>query len=284
MLILRTFLVLAVLLISSIEVSSQLLAQGQDEKSPKRTSTASIEKRGSESDPVVVKILPSSKSEADTKREEEERGKRDGAEQLKQKTDNDLVKFTGQLANYTWLLVIVGAFQFCILVAQIVYICRQEKATKTIERAYVKMSHTEEGLYIWRNETVRMCKVTVHIENCGKTPASVIDIRLNAHLLAYGDPLPAIPNYGESLPHGAPFLVPGDSFSLRDKTFPLGHLDAPNPVDGAVRFCLFGRIVYIDAFGKTHCAGYAREYLPVQGNNLILLTEPGYNYDRPYKG
>ncbi len=138
----------------------------------------------------------------------------------------------------------------------------QERSTKTIERAYVKMSHTEEGLYIWRNETVRMCKVTVRIENCGRTPASVIDIRLNRHLLAYGDPLPAIPDYGDAITHGAPFLVPADSFCLRDKTFPLGHLDAPNPADGAIRFCLFGRIVYIDAFGKTHCAGYAREYLP----------------------
>jgi len=128
-----------------------------------------------------------------------------------------------------------------------------------------------------------MCEVTIVVENCGRTPASVIDVRLNISLLAYGDPLPATIDYGTHYPHGAPFLVPGDTFCWNKRTFDLGKLDALNPVNGTIRLCLFGYVEYLDAFGKSHRAGYAREYLPIQGNNLVFITEPGYNYDRPHK-
>ena len=158
---------------------------------------------------------------------------------------------------------------------------QQESSTKTIERAWVKMSHTEDALIIWDNPTVRMCEITVMVENCGRTPASVTDVRLNICALEYGTTLPTTIDYGKPYPHGAPFLVPGDSFRWHKRTFSLGHLDAPNPVKGEIRLCLFGYVDYIDAFGKSHRAGYAREYLPIQGNNLVFISEPGYNYDRP---
>ncbi|MGH7258123.1 MAG: hypothetical protein ACREIM_07075 [Nitrospiraceae bacterium] len=60
------------------------------------------------------------------------------------------------------------------------------------------------------------------------------------------------------------------------------------------RLYVFGYIDYIDQFGERHRAGYARAYIAGKDftgaysppdafdarNNLDLLTEPGYNYDR----
>lgn len=44
-------------------------------------------------------------------------------------------------------------------------------------------------------------------------------------------------------------------------------------------------IGYVDVFGNSYRGGYARLYDPSidEGNNLTFVTEPGYNYDRPYR-
>ena len=47
---------------------------------------------------------------------------------------------------------------------------------------------------------------------------------------------------------------------------------------------LFGYVDYTDQFGQNHRAGYARRYDPniKKGqNNLVFVTEYGYNYDEP---
>src|SRR5713226_10651469 len=100
----------------------------QDEKRP-----SNREQEGTQKKPFIVKIAPTPKTKAETQQEKEERDAKQRAEELKQKTDTDLVKFTGQLADYTWLLFCVGAFQIAIFVAQLIFIWRQETSTKTIE-------------------------------------------------------------------------------------------------------------------------------------------------------
>ena len=112
-------------------------------------------------------------------------------------TDIVLAAFTGLLALYTVFLYKATA--------NLANIARQqESSTKTIERAWVKMSHTEDALIIWDNPTVRMCEITVMVENCGRTPASVTDVRLNICALEYGTTLPTTIDYGKPYPHGAP--------------------------------------------------------------------------------
>ncbi len=44
---------------------------------------------------------------------------------------------------------------------------------------------------------------------------------------------------------------------------------------------VFGYVDYIDRFNMRHRSGFARYYmLGAKPNNLMVLTQPGYNYDR----
>lgn len=151
----------------------------------------------------------------------------------------------------------------------------------TSERAYVKMSHVPPGLIFQENQTVNWCEVTVKVENGGRTPAKVTDVRLTAWVRAWEDPLPPIPDIREQAVDSAPngFLLPGDYFYVT-RTFPLGKKGSPNPRTGDVRLCIFGLIDYIDAFEKRHRAGYARQFEDERENNLFFVDRPGYNYDR----
>lgn len=47
---------------------------------------------------------------------------------------------------------------------------------------------------------------------------------------------------------------------------------------------LIGYADYVDVFGKSHRAGYARKYDPhiSKGNNLVFHVPADYNYDRSY--
>ncbi len=161
---------------------------------------------------------------------------------------------------------------------------RQEKMTKTIERAYVKMSHTDQGLLFGNNSTIRWATVEVKIENCGPTPARVTDVRLN--LMVERDPEPEFkwptdPEYGPEFQDGPinGFLVTEDFFFVRERTFKLGNRTLADPRTSAL-LCLVGYVDYIDAFGQRHRSGYAREYRHIIGNNLVFVTQKDYNYDR----
>jgi hypothetical protein len=54
---------------------------------------------------------------------------------------------------------------------------------------------------------------------------------------------------------------------------------------GNRRLFVFGYVDYIDQFDERHRAGFGRRYeMEMKGDtNLIFMTEPGYNYDRPRK-
>lgn len=244
------------------------MAQEHNQQSHKRTQSTKAEQRGSESDPVVIKILPSPKSDADAKKEEDERGKSDSAEQLKQKTDSDLVNFTGKLADYTWLLFCVGVLQFGILIAQIVYISRQEKATKTIERAYVMISRVK---IISDPESGRDATyIYVKAKNFGHTPAS--NIRCWVGLDAQTFPLTT------SLTEQSAFdqrhvgvIAPGHSFEIRAE---LGMLENGNEIHtGTHALYVYGDFRYTDAFDRQHVTyfRYMRtgEYWSVDGKMAV---------------
>src|SRR5712691_9890158 len=71
----------------------------QDKKQPTES-----KQTGTEKQPFVVKIAPTSKTEAEAKQEKEDRDAKQRAEERKQKAEDDLATFTGQVANYTNLL------------------------------------------------------------------------------------------------------------------------------------------------------------------------------------
>lgn len=151
------------------------------------------------------------------------------------------------------------------------------------ERAYVKISHESKpglpGLLIGNDGSVL---VSLEIRNHGRTPAMVTDVVVAIDQMATGQVLAEKPLYRRQGGAGVAeaFLVADDSIF-----YPVsGALDEPQLAavrSGAITLVVYGYVDYIDAFGVPHRGGYARTYdRNREGNNLIFVNKPNYNYDR----
>lgn len=273
--------------------------------------TAKYEQRGTENSPIFVN------GEVTTKKNKEEA--RDDADERKFKADIDkaLVKYTGGLAVFTFLLFVFTAALWWVTlqlsrdaqkssarqaremekvlaisresadaarksadVAEhaLTGLERQETATKTIERAYVKMSHTEDGIEM----PYGYIRIRMKIENLGNTPADVIDVLMCPIVLKSGELLPEIPPYrrqGIPKPFHA-YLIKNDHFSYtHEEVFKYGSY---TPANGEA-FYIIGYVDYVDKFSMLHRFGYARrhDYDPMPGEcNLAFVNQAGYNYDK----
>jgi hypothetical protein len=188
--------------------------------------------------------------------------------------------FTGSLAALTGLL--------ALLTGGLVYVgLRQDESNRTMQRAYVKMSHTEPGLD-WRGSNGAF-SIAMEIRNFGNTPANVTDIVLRQILLPDGTPLPPVPDYTRQRDKASfhAFLVKDESFVYENpQPFSVGSAVKEQEVlDSVTSLYVFGFVDYIDKFGVRHRSGYARKFLPnpiknmPHSNNLVFVTDPGYNYD-----
>lgn len=228
-------------------------------------------------------------NEYENEKRQIERDSLKAEEKIADETES-LAIYTDRLASFTRILVGVGVIQIGVFVWQLILMTKATSAAKKSadaaktsaeavmlsERAYVKMSHMEPGVMFIDDITVITAKVLVKLENCGRTPASITDVHLRISRIAFADQLPETPDYGDSIPIGCPFLVPGDFVNVPTVR---GVGD-----DQRRRIVVFGYVDYIDVFGVRHRAGYAREHVEnIQGNNLVFVSAPGYNYDRPRK-
>ncbi len=134
-----------------------------------------------------------------------------------------------------------------------------------------------------RNEA----RVVIQVKNFGRTPADVSDVFLCWLALPNGQTPPSKPYYPPPEMPDEPtsaFLVAGDSF-LFWKTFDGisdDHFDRIAEEDETL--WIYGYVDYIDAFRQRHRGGYARQYAPGRAdNNLIFMSQIGYNYDRRRK-
>jgi hypothetical protein len=96
----------------------------------------------------------------------------------------------------------------------------------------------------------------------------------------------------ESLPDVLPYPVPEraeELFLYRDdpfffvRHFPVTDREVEDIPRGEKIFYVYGYVDYIDQFGQRHRAGYARRFKPgdsSQNDNLLFVTQEGYNYDR----
>src|SRR6266851_953204 len=242
------------------------------------------EQAGTEKKPFVVKIQPSHKTQAEAQQDENDREAKAKSESLKLKTDEDLVRFTEKLADYTWLLFCVGLGQIVIFIAQLIFIFRQESATKTVERAYVQMSHDSNdkspGLVV--NPDSGKCRVSIGIKNHGTTPARITRIFLTKRVLAAA--LPRFPDY--TIGPGESPEQPIEAFLVKDVEifvgleFTIDTTDLPLIKDRKKALAVYGFVDYTDQFGRDFRGGYARYYVPdLLPNNLIFTPQPRYNYD-----
>jgi len=271
---------LSLALIVGIAYSQQ---HGQDKKEPSKR-----EQTGTEKKPFIVKITPSPKTAAETKQEEEERNAKRRAEEFKQKTDADLAIFTEKVADYTKALFVVGAIQAAFICFQLLFIWRQEASTRTIERAYVKMSHNFPGLV--RESALGPFSINMKVENFGNTPSETTDLVLQLFCTDKDELLPDIPHYAPENKNKPPlraFLVAGEHFNYTvGKAFSVPVEVLEKVRIGERKLYLIGYVDYIDKFKRRHRAGYARlfEYhAATDANNLIFVTQKGYNYDRQRK-
>ncbi len=157
------------------------------------------------------------------------------------------------------------------------------KHTRTVERAYVKMSHTSPPGVSFANLTAF---ASFEIRNAGNTPATVTDVIVGPIVLPAGTNLPAEPHYevekGKGCLSVRAFLVAGDHVII-DTKFPLPESKAIQAKSMTLYFV--GYVDYIDAFDTRHRSGYARKYDPRREadrvpNNLVFVPERAYHYDR----
>jgi hypothetical protein len=162
-----------------------------------------------------------------------------------------------------------------------------------VERAYVKLSHPPPG--IEPQLGTDLVRLQISVKNFGRTPAQITDIVLNPLVLSGNQPLPREPVYTRRDGGQAQkaFLVANDElFYVRYYQLEAGQMN--EVLDLAANLYLIGYVDYIDQFGEHHRGGYARLYGPriddralyktdedfAARNNLVFVTQEGYNYDR----
>lgn len=168
----------------------------------------------------------------------------------------------------------------------------QLKHNRKVERAYVKISHPSPGVtldssgHIW---------LTVSIKNHGRTPARVTDVVIKPVVVLHGDQLSTVPDYTVQVeaPKPKAFLVTNDEFRL--SRFYRITPDEMSKVKNLLSdLYMIGYVDYTDQFDQHYRGGYARQYWPMldnrspnqtteeynQRNNLTVVAQEGYNYDR----
>lgn len=266
----------------------------QQTNSKNTEKTTTNDQRGTENSPIIIKVLPTKEIEKETHQAQKDR---------KEKTELDrkLTEYTKELSIFTEVLAVVAFFQLVVFGVQAWKLHQTVKATKesadaalktahhmeVAERAYIKISHTPSGL-VRRTPLAEMLygqnrayEIDMEVRNIGKTPAELTRLSFSHILLPTDAPLPAIPPYNSSteeeairaIMYGTDAIFPFPSFTVSVEDF-----EAINA--GRTHFYVLGYADYIDHFGTHHRAGYARRYDPhATGNNLLIVTQPGYNYD-----
>lgn len=192
-----------------------------------------------------------------------------------------------------WLVVFAGLafatayFQYRTSQKATIAASASVEVTRNAERAYVQMSHhTPDKFDGGQAFSFKSGKPTVSLEvrNHGQTPATVTMFLILLHTRRKDEGWPKIPvATGKRI---RVFLVPNAALQLA----PEFDAEACKAIDidkikrGEDVLTLTGYVDYIDKFGAHHRAGYARVLdLQKSGNNLIFISEPGYNEVRPRK-
>lgn len=252
------------------------------------------DQRGTKQEPFIIEVIPAPRDEKDSAQK-----RKDHEEETT--INRGIRDFTGLAALFTFLLVITSAIQVAMFWRQLKFMKKSTesaegaakaantsaKALMLAERAYVKMSHVPPGIQ-WHKEDSRSFEIIVEVKNYGRTPTNVTDVVLSIKVLPNEESLPTVPSYTikqrEEIPGG--FLMPGDWFTY---TGNFGLFDKFDDVyiNKSSKIWVIGYVDYIDVFQQRHRNGYARVYNRWldggEQNNLVLVTQAGYNYDRPRK-
>jgi hypothetical protein len=236
--------------------------------SPKASQqTPAQQDRGTEKAPVVVKVLPAEKSKDELE-----------SEKAKEESERQLVKLTGDLANYTKFLFIATGLLFVATGGLIIAGFRQLRDAKRqlllsrqVERAYVSGGIIIEWGDTNRSEAeygpggtvlMRTIKeprdVVITVSNHGKTPAYITE--MDVQICKPAD-LPKLPDYANCDVTLNLSIGPGIENVRTRKQF--GFPEAAAKI-------IYGRIHYRDIFGDTHMTGFI--FQPM-ASGVILTVE-----------
>ena len=249
--------------------------------------------RGTEHVPLVIKVLPPLDEDEKAATEQQEH-------EDKSKSDWWLVKLTGILAAIGLMQLIAFAIQAHRLRQTVEEMKIATKATlktaqnmEAADRAYIKISHAEPGLklttstadLLYGGDKDRTYEVHIEVRNIGKTPARMTDLVFTEISNTGNMSLPVNPPYNSStgreevrtILYGTDVIYPDHSLTISPTN--ITEINA-----GTRHFYLLIYADYIDQFEVRHRAGYARRYDPhTTVNNLFVVTQKDYNYDRPRK-
>jgi hypothetical protein len=218
----------------------------------------------------------------------------DSTEKRHQVTEDTVANYNKWLMLFTALLAVATVGLVIATVGLVGLAKRQADDMKVIQRAYVKMSHPTPG--IQAGGVTGLFGLEVEIKNFGNTPARVTNVLIKPLVLVHNETLAAIPDYSlleetEGIPKA--FLVTQDSF-FYSRVYRIRPEDMVSVKDLASDLYLIGFVDYMDQFNQRHRAGYARLYQPMvddrasyktdeafaRRNNLFVVSQEGYNYDR----
>ena len=278
-------------LVFSIGIANSQEQPPRNPNPKKVTQQDATDNRGTEKSPLVVKTLSPEKS---TERIQEERTR----EHEKANREERLVFWTLALAILTGVLASVAGAQLWMFFRQLRLMKdgaddakllakaakKSADAVMLAERAYVKMSHVPPGIE-WHEPDGVGFSVVINVKNYGRTPTTVTDVVLCIKVLPNAESLPAVPGYSvpqrEEIP-GA-FLMPNDWFNYTRSFNLFERLDDVKHKKSS-KLYVYGYVDYIDVFNQRQRGGYARvfnRWLDIgKQNNLVLVTQRGYNYDR----
>jgi hypothetical protein len=241
-------------------------------KSGQPQQPSAIDQRGTQQSPIVVKVLPTPKTNEEATQEAKERNE-------KEALDRRIKDATGNIAYFNKILAAIAVLQFLTLIFQAWMLRRTVNTSRACERAYVTMLHEGPGVVF---ETEGLFYLTIKIKNYGRTPAKVTDTLLKPVILPRGEKLPPKPNYirdKENHESQKAFLVRDDYFIVTE------YFDIKEQIltiqEGTAILYLIGYVDYVDAFDKRHRGGYARRYVfSDKTNDLQLVLDGAYTYDR----
>jgi hypothetical protein len=227
--------------------------------------TVKKDPRGSATNPLFVEVIESQEAKA---RSEDEKVEKQG----KAKADDDLAIYTGQLAEYTFGLVTIGVVQILIFIAQLIFIWRQEIATRVHERAYMIGGGPLPSTQTVGNIQFDTTEKYMTIENWGRTPGFVTKVQWG---LCPGDDFPANTSISEAIKTN---LFPAgvlQNVEFSENIYPPGsgaliYRHVFFNTNANVGKIFFGRIVYKDVFKVPHHSTFK-----------LLITE---NISEPLEG
>jgi hypothetical protein len=259
------------------------------------------DQRGTEQSPVIVKIIPTTKTDDERAQEKTDRDRIADSERKKEQSDADLVRYTAELADFTrrlfYATIVLAIATAGLLVAAFIQ-SRDTKATieqakrsadiaeralAELEAPFVFVQINTPGLNV-KGNSVSFGMLQWCVINYGRTPASILEVFEDVVSVERGhSPQPVNPKerQGTQLPYGV--ITPPNGGQSHD--FPaiaIGpFLQSPGMLDQPPTHSPFfvGFVRYADIFRDRFILGFC--FLFDFGSNAwIRVLGDEYNYCR----